>query len=1023
MEKNSLELHLHTLCGENQEYTNLLSTWNLNKKTCVDALKTVVASYPHFSMHDVTHAEAVVTKIEMLLGDRVNKLSPTDTWLILHAAYAHDLGMVLKWEDIEKVWKEDRFSQFLDTTKDSADTQLSKAACAICSARDGNTENPKVIDPLQMSKYVTLLNAAYFRKYHSEISRKYIDLWEDGLKIDLGHSGLIQPRLIKLLGRICELHTSDADEVLNLDYQTDGFGADYAHPRLIAMLLRLGDLLDADNGRFSATATLSIGSLPDSSVPHKNKHESTVHLLVTPTDIEFRSDCPDQESYLETRNFISWLESEIEFLKKYWDIIAPFDLGGYVPRFDKKDVLINGVPDIEGVTGLKFKISQEKAFQIIEGSNIYADPFICFREILQNAIDASKIQMWKDLVAGNYVAWMKDVPITTQLQPFEIDSSIYKNYPIQIALSTLPDGKTQAVITDRGTGISVDNFKRMCNVGVSTTAGENGQVVLSEMPAWLRPTAGFGIGLQSIFLLTDKFEIITSTGTETYKAIVHSNRAGGYLRLQKLQENYPRGTIIRIVFSMPNRYTYAMFGETMRYLYGEYDPFINKNFVGEIRTIESLQKNCTDSIFPLHITASMDQYSAVEIGESVIADDTKNWQCVSNGYYYQLQDDCSEINIWDTKNHTLGRISLTLHRRGNTAICFKGIQVSKNTPRSVNDLLDVELDVYGLETRESLTIDRSRLTSDGHNNIRKILYAFVDLYIEKVIEQLNKSEEKLHSICTHHNFSPYRFWRVCTPKQRKTLPIKYLEYISEEADVLIKNEDGKFEIQTKPAKDIIRILVNNAVFANVSKFEDTAGKRSDKYDNICSILNDFPPEGITEVVVDHILLSTIEGYSWKQIVQPELNGDLFLFTISDGETLSAAVSDPLRKALIKSLGEVLEGAEYGDYSMSDGRRFAIPALKGYECISVHALPFGVARPTLKANWIISPFTSRYRHEVSKMTRDEFTRHIMELEPFGVLVEYVQQSAVDQALATEHNIRDAYKRLLEEYYDVLTGPTE
>lgn len=1023
MEKNSLELHLLNICNVNPEYTSLLSTWNLNKKTCIDALKTVIASYPHFSMHDVTHAEAVVTKIEMLLGDRVNKLSPTDTWLILHAAYAHDLGMVLKWEDIEKVWKEEKFSHFLDATKDSADGQLSKAAHIISSARDENADGSKVIDPLQMSKCVTLLNAAYFRKYHSEISRKYIDLWEEGLKIDLGHSGVIQPRLIKLLGKICELHTSDANKVLELDYQTDGFGSDYVHPRLIAMLLRLGDLLDADNGRFSVTATLSIGNLPDSSVPHKNKHESTVHLLVTPTDIEFRSDCPDQESYLETRNFISWLESEIEFLKKYWDIITPRDFGGYAPRFDKKDVLINGVPDIEGVTGLKFKISQEKAFQIIEGSNIYADPFVCFREILQNAIDASKIQMWKDLIAGNYVAWMQDIPITTELQPFEVDTSIYKNYAIRIALATLPDGKTQAEITDRGTGISVENFKRMCNVGVSTTAGEDSQFTLFEMPAWLRPTAGFGIGLQSIFLLTDKFEIVTSTGTETYKAIVHSNRTGGYLRLQKLQECHSRGTKISVVFSMPNRYSYSMFGETMRYLHGQYDPFINKNFVGEIRTIESIRRSCTDSIFPILITESISPNEVEEISESIIAGDVKEWERASNGFYYQLQDDCSEIRIWDTVNHALGKISLTLHRYGSTAICFKGIQVFKNIPRYMDGLLDIELDVYGLETKKALTIDRSSLTSDGYSKIYETTKSFVDFYAERVIEQINKDEESLQFICTDRNFSPYRFWRACTPEQRKSLPSKFLGFISEQADVLIKNQGGKFEIQKKSAKDIIRMLISNAVFANISKFEDVDAKRSDKYDNICCILNEFPPDGVTEVVVDHIILSAINGYKWKRIIKPELNGDLILYEIGEGEELWPIVSEPLRKALVRSLGDMLEGVEYGNYTISEGRRFAIPALKGYECIAVHALPFGVAHPSLKTVWIISPFTCAHRNEVNKKTKDEFTKQIMQLESFNLLVEYVRQNSTAQKTPDEVTIREAYRRLIEEYYDEMSSVEE
>ena len=49
----------------------------------------------------------------MLLGDRIKNLSPTDTWLILHAAYTHDLGMLLKMKDLEDAWKSEEFEEFL----------------------------------------------------------------------------------------------------------------------------------------------------------------------------------------------------------------------------------------------------------------------------------------------------------------------------------------------------------------------------------------------------------------------------------------------------------------------------------------------------------------------------------------------------------------------------------------------------------------------------------------------------------------------------------------------------------------------------------------------------------------------------------------------------------------------------------------------------------------------------------------------------------------------------------------------
>ncbi len=99
----TLEGHLDALCREQPEYANLYATWQLNKRSCSDVLKSVVIHYPYFSMHDISHAETVAARIEMLLGDRIETLSPTDTWLLLHASYAHDLGMILQWKQIENM--------------------------------------------------------------------------------------------------------------------------------------------------------------------------------------------------------------------------------------------------------------------------------------------------------------------------------------------------------------------------------------------------------------------------------------------------------------------------------------------------------------------------------------------------------------------------------------------------------------------------------------------------------------------------------------------------------------------------------------------------------------------------------------------------------------------------------------------------------------------------------------------------------------------------------------------------------
>lgn len=653
-----LEEHLKCLCDQYKRYENLYSTWTLNKKTCSELLKDVVIQYPHFSMHDASHAEAVIAKMEMLLGDRVQTLSPTDTWLLLNAAYAHDLGMVVQWKDIEARWQDENFQDELSHLETLQDEDLRKAVQFIRSAHDLQKENTW---PLQAGKYVRLINAALFRGKHAQMSQEYINPPTVELKLDLGHNDMIQPRLVKLLGQICMLHTASLDRVLDLDYQTNGYGSDYVHPRFVEMMLRLGDLLDIDNGRFNTGAIAVAGGLPETSQPHYGKHEATTHLLVTPREIRFRSDCPNNDAYREARTFVSWLEQEVNFLTVHWVRIVPENLGGYAPHFDDKKLLIQGVPDIEGVAGLQLTISQDKAFQLIEGANIYEDPLVFLREVLQNAMDASKLQLWSDLCSDAYLAWLGPMDETRlqALQPYDIKAEIYQNYPIRIKLSAIDTDRVKIQITDRGTGISVESFKRMCNVGESNESSARLRTTLRKMPNWLRPTAGFGIGLQSIFLVADQFTIDTSTGQDAYHAVVYSKRKGGYLQLTRSAVPIPRGTTITIAIETDKLNEKISEKKPTVYDFESspcYDPMLDQNQTGEAYILNEIDSLCKDSLFPIHLVCpdkSVDQN--LEVGGLPLIG-TAEWEQWQNRYLYKLKAGGGQFLLWDTQEAVLVNI-------------------------------------------------------------------------------------------------------------------------------------------------------------------------------------------------------------------------------------------------------------------------------------------------------------------------------------------------------------------------------
>lgn len=1020
MNQYTLEGHLDLLCREQPKYANLYATWQLNKRSCSDMLKSVVIHYPYFSMHDISHAETIVARIEMLLGDRIETLSPTDTWLLLHASYTHDLGMVLQWKQIENMWNEPEFQDFLSSLGNSSDPELRDAAMFI--------QNPDEVKstslwPLKIYRYVKLINAAFFRGQHAPLSKTRIkpNGENDDTTLDFGHNNLIQPRILKMLGDICEMHTAHTSEVLLLDYQTNGAGSDYAHPRFIAMMLRLGDLLDIDNGRFNAACSSAFGDLPVSSVPHKEKHEATTHLLVTPSEIQFRSDCPNSQAYLETRNFVLWLEDEVDFLTKHWSLIAPPTLGGYAPRFDKKELLIRGVPDIDGIAELRFEISQEKAFQIIEGTNIYEDRFTFVRELIQNAMDASKFQLWRDLISGSYNAWMGG-SLPENIQPYHLDDKIYQCYPIKIDLKTLPDSRIQLKITDRGTGISVDAFKRMCCVGTSSSSTKHIQEEIQSMPNWLRPTAGFGIGLQSVFLVADQFEIDTGTGTESFHAVVHANRFGGHLQLQKSEKNLPRGTTISICFSRPAEFRYSLSGDTEKYLEMQYDPFTGKDHTGEARVLEAIRTNFGETMFPLYVNCAesfLEDFSQSENLLSIFDQNIKEkWEPWKERYYVNLSEDASRLQIWDKKFAAYGDFRMLQNMFHVEHFSFKGIHVNNNTPSLRRDGFSLFIDVYGLDTKSSLALNRTALTGKGKLDFLTILEDFFRVYIDYLLTHLNHAgNEKLEEIYQAGKFNPYTFWLACNFSENPDVPKGTLQHISEQTTIIAQDKEGKYIQKQIPALEFIDSFTEFH-YINLKKFESFVKEKEINYPAICGALDQ---SGINTLTVSGDPILTEKSHSlWAKTIQIlKTNEELMLYTVTKEESALLQVGEHEKAAFLKGLSNYIPSMDYHFYRRGyTAKRYAIPAFDEYRILAVDEIPYGVARPFgLKCHYIIAPFVREEAALRRGLSKTIFVEQIMSSATFPNLVDHILRKSIQQE-PTAEEIKAAYKRLIEEYYDAI-----
>lgn len=518
------------------------SNWLHSKKQYIARTKTTIYEFMNYSLHDESHSVNILQSIERLVGrDRVEQLELGDLWLILHAAYGHDIGMASDYDDLVELWKDKDFCKFISEGENSSDKSLKKAAqrvlafdkfVAYCEGK-GDKQKPESLDwndidtwPLECRKDITYLMSSFMRKMHGERSRKY---FEKILEKDEFHE---QDRLIKTLGKIVELHTADIDEILNLEKIEYGLEGEDIHPRFVALLLRLADSLDLDNNRFDILSLKHFGALPEISTLHYKKHKSITHLLIHPDVIEVTAESDEFEVCRIHKMWFKMIKENVKFLITYWKDIAPSRLEGCLMGMPVLKIFHNG-DEFKSGFGRKFKLNKEKLLDLFMGNNIYETKFDFIREIVQNGLDANRIALYKELRSGvKRLFYLKDPNLDLkELKPFDLKKEAYDSFPIEIIISECRDErgkrnpkKFHMIIRDVGIGIDEQGISALANIGMGWRKRSNFDQIIKDMRQWMRPTGGFGIGIHSAFMAvdkTDKIELITKTEeNESYRITI-----------------------------------------------------------------------------------------------------------------------------------------------------------------------------------------------------------------------------------------------------------------------------------------------------------------------------------------------------------------------------------------------------------------------------------------------------------------------------------------------------------------------
>ena len=114
----TVEYHLKTYAeSENatERHKVLWYAWNQNKRWIAQLLEWTLSSFPTYSYHNSTHADTVLHNIERLLGEsRIQQLSASDCFVLLHAAYMHDIGMSISASERENMMQDEKFRDLVE---------------------------------------------------------------------------------------------------------------------------------------------------------------------------------------------------------------------------------------------------------------------------------------------------------------------------------------------------------------------------------------------------------------------------------------------------------------------------------------------------------------------------------------------------------------------------------------------------------------------------------------------------------------------------------------------------------------------------------------------------------------------------------------------------------------------------------------------------------------------------------------------------------------------------------------------
>lgn len=471
-------------------------------------LSFVPLTFPNYTRHTVEHSDEIVLQLSKLLfvdddyTKPVVKLSSVEDYVLIAAAYLHDVGMVVSDGEKAEILASEDWQRFISDGNPGA-----KRWKALDDFRKGSTPRNDIQRNFLADVQTRFLIAEFIRRTHHRRAADIIAQHE----FALGAFSFGNPILKDTISNVCVAHGLSQYELLDAvrfperrDIQNET-----ANVRFLAILLRIGDLLDMSSER-ACPLLLNVSSfIPADSLAHWTKYQRITHRLTAPDKIELQASCQNQDEHRFLNDWCQWLLNEIKeagnamsraLRHSQWRP-PEISLEG-----EAKTIKIEPSSQASYIPSKwRFVLDEDVVFDRLI-KDVYGHPLAFVRELVQNAADATRCRLYLEL---------KEKGLDQPDFPTQIDEEFRNKYPIEISLSTrtldneLSGAKENyqiLTVEDYGIGMDkniIENYLLQVGHSYYTT---------DEFRRTYRfvPSSKFGIGFLSVFAVSDNVRIETN---------------------------------------------------------------------------------------------------------------------------------------------------------------------------------------------------------------------------------------------------------------------------------------------------------------------------------------------------------------------------------------------------------------------------------------------------------------------------------------------------------------------------------